>query len=237
MALETRKITPIERIDEGMQAYFSKIYAYMAGALGVSAVSAYFSAKDPILSLLYTVTEKGLTPSLLGILTMIAPLAIVFFISMGKFSLSNTKLLFWGFSVLMGISLSSILLTYTAGSVFQIFLVTACSFLGMSLYARSTQRDFSAWGSFLTMGVIGLIVTMVINLFLKSNFLTMAGSLVSVVIFAGLTIYETQRLKYMYSAAFSAEEREAVALRGALSLYISFINLFVSLLNLAGDRR
>lgn len=237
MSLEMRKISSINQNSEGLRAYFSKIYTYMAGALSVSAMTAYLAIKEPFINLFYKMTDKGLSLSLLGILAMIAPLIMVFFISSNKLSLSKVRVFYWVFSALMGISFSSALLFYTAGSVFQIFLVTAGSFLGMSLYARTSQRDFSAWGSFLFMGVIGLVLTMVINLFFQSNFLTMALSLISVVLFSGLTIYDTQRLKYMYSDSLTDDERDSVALRGALSLYINFINIFLSLLNLFGERR
>ena len=137
----------------------------------------------------------------------------------------------------MGVSLANVFLLYTSASVCQAFLVTAGSFLGLSLYGRSTDRDLTAWGRFLYMGLLGLILTSIVGIFVKSSFLTLVLNVVCVFIFAGLTAYDTQRLKQSYQSGMDEELQDSIAIRGALSLYLNFINMFMAILNLLGDRK
>lgn len=239
MDFKSQPVLTVERGENSLQAYFSKIYGYMANALAISCACAYLVTKEPLINLFYTATANGVSYSLLGWLSIFAPLILIFFIhsSANQLNTQKTKIFFFLFSALMGVSLSNVFLLYTSGSAFQAFLVTAGSFLGLSIYAKTTKRDLTPTGSFLSMGVIGLILTMVINIFLKSSFLTMAISLIGVVIFAGLVIYDTQKLKQMHYMTSSAEERDVAALRGALSLYLDFINLFWFILSFIGERK
>lgn len=239
MDFKTQPILSVERGENSLQSYFSKVYGYMANALAVSSVCAYLVTKEPLINLFYTATANGVSYSLLGWLSIFAPLILIYFIhsSATQLNVQKTKIFFFVFSALMGVSLSNAFLLYTSASAFQAFLVTAGSFLGLSIYAKTTTRDMTPMGSFLSMGVIGLLLTMVVNIFLKSSFLTMAVSVIGVVIFAGLVIYDTQKLKQMHYMSSTSEEKEVSALRGALSLYLDFINLFWFILSFMGDRK
>jgi FtsH-binding integral membrane protein len=151
---------------------------------------------------------------------------------------STLQMLFWAFAAVMGLSLSTIFITYTGASIAQTFFATAAAFLGLSLYGYTTKRDLSGFGTFLIMGVVGLIVAMVINMFLRSPGLDLAISAIGVLIFAGLTAYDTQKIKSMYFAVAGYGEAMAKsAVMGALQLYLDFINMFLFLLRFMGDRR
>jgi FtsH-binding integral membrane protein len=170
---------------------------------------------------------------------MLAPLAMVFVISAGinRLAPSTAQILFWVFSALMGISLSSIFLVYTHTSIVRVFFITAASFGALSLWGYTTQRDLTGMGSFLLMGLFGIILASLINLFMASSALQFAISVIGVLVFAGLTAWDTQRLKteYLYGA-MDGETAERSAIIGALSLYLNFINLFTLLLQLLGQR-
>lgn len=223
----------------GMRAYFGKIYNYMAGGLALSGVTAYLGTKEPLFSLFYKASEQGLGLTLLGWIAILSPLALIFMISSATSSLqaSRAQGLFWLFSGLMGISFSNIFFTYTNTSIFQAFMVTAGSFLGLSIYGYTTKKSLASWGSFLFMGLIGVILTMIVNIFLKSSALGFATSIIAVFIFVGLTIYDTNRLKHMYSDSDSVAATDSKAISGALSLYLDFINLFRLILMFLGDRK
>jgi uncharacterized protein len=168
-----------------------------------------------------------------------APLGMVFFLSarLNSMSLSAAQISFWVFAALMGLSLGSIFLVYAHASIARVFFITAASFGALSLYGYTTQRDLSAWGSFLFMGLIGIIIAMLVNLFLASSALQFAISVIGVLIFAGLTAYDTQQIKEMYYAGDDGTVAGRKAVMGALRLYLDFINLFMMLLQLFGDRR
>jgi FtsH-binding integral membrane protein len=168
-----------------------------------------------------------------------APLAFVFFLSwrVNKMSVGGAQLAFWLFAAVMGASLSSIFLRYTATSITQVFFVTAAAFGALSLYGYTTQRDLTAIGSFLIMGLFGLILAMIVNIFLASSALDFAISAVGVLVFAGLTAYDTQRIKEMYDVNDDGTIAGRKAVMGALSLYLDFINMFLMLLRLFGERR
>jgi FtsH-binding integral membrane protein len=173
---------------------------------------------------------------------MLAPLAFIFFgigAAMNRLSAAGVQLTFYVFAALMGLSLSSIFLVFTGFSIIQVFLVTSISFAGLSIWGYTTKKDISAWGSFLIMGVIGLIVASIVNIFLASSAIAFAVSVLGVLIFAGLTAYDTQKIKNTYLAHAHGGDREwlgKAAIMGALNLYLDFINMFMFLLQLMGNR-
>ena len=156
---------------------------------------------------------------------------------MQRMASSTLQVLFWAFAAVMGLSLSTLFLAYTGASIAQTFFATAAAFLGLSFWGYKTKKDLSAWGSFLIMGVVGLIVAMLINLFLQSSAMALAISAIGVLLFAGLTAYDTQRIKSMYFYVQGTEMVGKTVIMGALSLYLDFINMFQFLLSFMGDRR
>lgn len=236
---QSKKFDVMTEQSVGMRAYFGKIYNYMAGGLALSGVTAYLGTKEPLFSLFYKMTEQGVSLSMLGWIAILSPLALIFMINsaVSQMHASRAQGLFWLFSGLMGLSFSNIFFIYSNSSIFQAFLVTAGSFLGLSIYGYTTKKSLASWGSFLFMGLIGVILAMVVNIFLKSSALGFAVSIIAVFVFVGLTIYDTQRLKMMYSETDSAAAQNSKAISGALALYLDFINLFRLLLMFLGDRK
>ena len=244
--------TDAATVDAGLRSYMLRIYNYMSIGLaitGLAALGVYMAAvADPSAADAVRVGKLYLTPfgyamyvGPLKWLFMLAPLAMVFAISAGinRLKPATSQLLFWVFSALMGISLSSIFLIYTHTSIVRVFFITAATFGALSLYGYTTKRDMSGMGSFLFMGLIGIIIASLVNLFLASSMLQFIVSVVGVLVFAGLTAWDTQRLKndYIYGyAAQGGEVAERAAISGALSLYLNFINLFTLLLQLLGQR-
>ena len=169
---------------------------------------------------------------------MLAPLAFVMVMSFGinRISTGTLQLLFWAFATVMGLSMSSIFLVFTGTSIAQTFFAVAVGFLGLSLYGYTTKKDLSGFGTFLIMGVIGLLVAIVINLFLQSPAMTMAISAIGVLLFAGLTAYDTQKIKSMYAYVAGTDMMGKVVIMGALNLYLDFVNMFTFLLNFMGNR-
>jgi FtsH-binding integral membrane protein len=227
-------------IDEGLRSYMLGVYNYMAAGVALTGVVAYATSMLAGGSL-ETLTPLGqaLYMSPLKWLVMLAPLGFVFFLSfrMEQMSIGAAQAAFWAFAAVMGISLSSIFLVYTNASIAQVFFVTAASFGALSLWGYTTKRDIPGWGSFLFMGVIGIIIAALVNLFLQSGALQFAISVVGVLVFAGLTAYDTQRIKDGYIAMrHDAAMVAKGAIMGALSLYLDFINMFMMLLNLFGNR-
>jgi len=239
-------------VDAGLRAYMLHIYNYMSIGLaitGLAALGIYMAAvtSDPASTAL---TFRGIALTQFGTLVffsplkwliMLAPLLLVFAISAGinRFSPSTTQILFWVFSALMGISLSSIFLVYTHTSIVRVFFITAATFGALSLWGYTTRRDISGMGSFLFMGLIGIIIASIVNIWMASSMLQFVVSVVGVLVFAGLTAWDTQRLKneYIYGyAGAGGDVAERAAISGALSLYLNFINLFTLLLQLLGSR-
>jgi len=238
--MEKSPFQAIERMSGGLRAYFGKVYNYMAGGLALSGAMAYATAHTPMIKLFYTIRPEGVaTYSLLGWIAILSPLILIFMISnsLARLNTIRAQGLFWLFSALMGVSLSNIFLFYTDVAIFQAFLVTAGMFAGLSLYGYTTGRSLAAWGSFLFMGLIGVILASVVNLFLHSGALNFGLSVLSVLIFVGLTAYDTQKLKYMYNESDGDDVHEAQAISGALSLYLDFINLFRLMLYFLNNRR
>ncbi len=239
MEINTRPIKAIERADEGLRAFFGKVYNYMAGGLILSALMAYVTTKPALFNLMYTLKDGVYTLSALGWISVIAPFILIFAIG-GAVNKENPQLagtLFWAFSALLGVSMSNIFIMFTAASIAQTFLVTAGAFLGLSIYGNTTKRDLSGWRSFLIMGLVGLIIATIGNIFLESKQISYVVSVIGVFIFAGFTVYDTNRLKEMYASAQTKEQQQSLAIMGALSLYIDFINLFQFLLSFLGDRK
>ncbi len=224
-------------IDEGLRNFMLRVYNYMAGGLVLTAAAAWLIISNTaILKLFFT--PHGY--SALGWLALFAPLILVFAFGwvVNKGTIGQVQAVFWGFSALMGVSLAPAFLIYTHTSIVRVFLITAATFGGISIYGYTTKKDLSSWGSFLLMGVIGLIVASIVNIFLKSTGLDYALSYLTVLIFAGLTAYDTHKLKSLYFVGGYNEDFAARgAISGALSLYLDFINMFMALLRLMGDRR
>ena len=227
--------------DAGLRAYMLRIYNYMASALALTGITALLAANSPaVVSALYTMNGQYVTMSGLGWLVAFAPLGMVMWLSFGinRMSAATAQISFWAFSVVMGLSLTSIFLLYTGESIARAFFVSAGTFGAMSLYGYTTKKDLAGWGSFLIMGLIGLILASLVNLFVQSSGLNFALSVLGVFIFVGLTAYDTQKLKHMYyQLAGSGEMIAKASIMGALNLYLDFINIFLHLLRFMGDRR
>ena len=222
-------------IDEGLRSYMLRVYNYMGAGLVITGLVAFFTSQWAMSS---QANAELLYQSPLAWVIMLSPLAFVMVLSFGinKLSASTAQLLFWAFAAVMGLSLSSIFLVYTGASITRVFFISAATFGAMSLYGYTTKRDLTGVGNFLIMGLIGLIIASVVNIFLASSALDFIISAVGVLIFVGLTAYDTQKIKESYSASFGAEVLKKGAVMGALSLYLDFINLFLMLLRLFGNR-
>jgi uncharacterized protein len=228
-------------VDEGLRRHMLRVYNYMTLGLGLTGAVALAVSSVPALRDLFWVMQGnalvGAKP--LAYVVMFAPLAFILVISFGinRLKASTAQLLFWLFAAVMGASLSNVLLIYTGTSVARTFFITAAAFGALSLYGYTTKRDLSAMGKFLFIGLIGLIIAMVVNIFLKASGLQFAISIIGVLIFAGLTAYDTQKIKEMYLEADGQEVAQKKAVMGALSLYLDFINMFLFLLQFLGSRK
>jgi len=222
-------------IDAGLRAHMLKVYNLMALGVALTGLVAYFVAEwatgnPAVAATLYNSPLKWVI--------LFAPLAPVLFLSFGieRMSVFTAQLTFWIYAALVGLSLSTIFLVYTNASIVQTFAVTAASFAALSLYGYTTKRDLSAMGSFLIMGLFGLIIASLVNLFLQSSALEFAVSVIGVLVFAGLTAWDTQKIKEMYLESDGFEAAGKKAIMGALSLYMDFINLFLFMLRFMGNR-
>ena len=226
-------------VDAGLRSYMQKIYNFMAGGLCVTGLAAWIVANTSLITLFFNITPQSISLSGLGWVAFLAPLVMVFAFGWvaRSGSAKQVQLLFWSYAALMGVGLTPIFLLYTQSSLVRVFLITAGSFGALSLYGYTTKRDLTGVGSFLYMGLFGLIIAMLVNLFLKSSGLDWALSFIGVCIFSGLTAYDTQRLREIYNSVDSSETLSKKALIGALSLYLDFINLFLYLLRFLGDRK
>ena len=224
-----------EMIDEGLRAHMLRVYNLMAIALGITGVAAFGTA---VLAQSNPAFAQLIYASPLRWVVMLAPLALVFFLSfrIHSMSVSTAQTTFWGYAALLGVSLSSIFLVYTGASITQTFFITATTFGAMSLYGYTTKKDISSWGSFLFMGLIGLIIASIVNIFMASSALSFAISAIGVLVFTGLTAYDTQKIKESYFEGDDSDTAGRKAIIGALELYLDFINLFIMLLRLLGNR-
>ncbi|MBX2806768.1 MAG: Bax inhibitor-1/YccA family protein [Hyphomicrobiales bacterium] len=237
-------------IDEGLRAFMLSVYNYMAGGLVITGVAAYLVYSMAVTSdpgaaaaqvrdgVFLTSFGVAIYTSALKWVIMLAPLGMVFFLSarMHKMSVQGAQIAFWAFAALMGVSLSSIFLIYTSSSITQVFFITAATFGALSLWGYTTKKDISGWGSFLFMGLIGIVIASIVNIFLGSGALQFAISVIGVLVFAGLTAYDTQNIKNEYYAGDSQIVAGQKAIMGALRLYLDFINMFIMLLSLFGNR-
>ena len=219
-------------VDVGLRAYMLRVYNYMCVALALTgAVAFYVSTSPTLLQAIYG------TP--LMWVVFLAPLGMVFFLSarIHKMSAGTAQTMFWFFAALVGLSLASIFIVYTGASVARVFFITAGAFAGLSLVGYTTKRDLSGMRTFLFMGVIGLVIAMVVNMFLGSSGLQLLISVAGVLIFAGLTAYDTQQIKLMYYEADSGEVATKKSIMGALKLYLDFLNMFIFLMHILGVAR
>jgi hypothetical protein len=218
-------------IDAGLRRYMLSVYNYMALGLGLTGLVAAIAVSSGFYQ------QIAGTPLIW--LVMLAPLAAVLFLSfrIDRISFSTAQAVFWLYAGLMGLSLAGVLLVYTGTSVARVFFISAGTFAAMSLYGYSTRRDLSRFGSFLFMGLIGIILASVVNIFIASSMLHFAISVIGVLVFTGLTAYDTQRIKEIYFSGRGGTELAKLGLMGALTLYLDFINLFVMILQLTGERR
>ncbi|PDT06244.1 hypothetical protein CO666_01080 [Rhizobium chutanense] len=228
-----------EMIDQGLRAYMLKVYNLMALGLAITGVAAYLSFQFAFADGELTAFGQAIYLSPLKWVVILAPLAMVLYLSfrINNMTVSAAQTTFAIYAALVGLSLSSIFLIYTGQSVVQTFFVTAASFGALSLYGYTTKRDLSAVGSFLIMGLFGLIIASMVNIFLASSAMQFAISVLGVLIFAGLTAYDTQRIKELYLEADDVAVAGRKAIMGALTLYLDFINLFMFLLQFMGNRK
>jgi uncharacterized protein len=227
-----RATMPQVGIDVGLREYMLRVYNYMAAGLAITGVVAYLAVASGFYRTI------AATPVLYWVLAL-APLGLVFLLAarIQKMSLGAAQLTFWIYAGMVGLSLSILFMVYTGASIAQTFFITATTFLAMSLYGYTTKTDLAKFGSFLIMGLIGIVIAGLVNLFFHSPALQFAISAIGVVVFVGLTAWDTQRIKEMYWEGDGAEVAGKKAVMGALALYLDFINLFVMLLQLFGTRR
>ena len=228
--------------DEGLRNYMLKIYNFMAMGLVVTGVFAFSTLNfPPLAGLMFNIGPNGefISTSGLGMLISFAPLgiAIYFFMGLGRMSVSTAQTLFWVYAAVMGMSLSYLGLVYTGQSLARTFFICASVFGAMSLYGYTTKTDLTSMGSFLIMGLIGIIVVSLVNIFLRSPAIDFATSFIGIAIFMGLTAWDTQKLKTIYYNSGGGEMGKKMAVLGAFTLYLDFINLFLYLLRFFGDRK
>ncbi len=232
------KATSVD-IDLGLKAYMNKVYSFMAVGLALTGAIAHLTSTLAFNFSTNTYTSFGQTlyGSPLAFIIMLAPLGFIIALNMGiaKMKESTVQVLFWAFAAVMGLSLSSIFIQYTGESVARVFFISAGAFGALSLYGYTTKKDLTGWGSFLFIGLIGIIIASIVNIFVASTALQFGISVIGVLVFAGLTAYDTQRIKAMYYDGTGQEGKKAIM--GALTLYLDFINLFIMLIQLFGQRR
>jgi hypothetical protein len=227
-------------VDEGLRKHMLRVYNYMTLGLGLTGAVAFAVSSVPALRDIFWVMQGnvlvGAKP--LAYVVMFAPFAFILVLSFGihKLKVSTAQFLFWAFAAVLGASLSNVLLIYTGASVARTFFITAAAFGALSLYGYTTKRDLSAMGKFLFIGLIGLILAIIVNLFLQAPALQFAISIIGVLIFAGLTAYDTQKIKEAYLESDSQEVAQKKAIIGALELYLDFVNMFLFLLHFLGAR-
>ena len=230
-------------IDAGLRAYMIRVYNYMASGVALTGLVAWFTFSAAVTdvggSLQLTSFGQTIFHGPLMWVLILAPLGLVFLLSFGinRLSASTALMLFFVYAGLLGLSLASIFLVYTGASITRVFFISAATFGAMSLWGYTTQRDLTGMGSFMMMGLIGIIIASLVNIFLKSSGLDWAISVIGVLVFVGLTAYDTQRIKEMYNVQDDGTVTGRKAVMGALSLYLDFINLFLMLLRIFGDRR
>ena len=237
---ETTKTQTQTIVDEGLKDYMLKVYNFMAGGLAVTALAAFLCLNTPLIRIFFSINAAGqVSMSALGWLILFAPLIMVFAFSwvLNRGTTQQIQMVFWSFSAVMGLSLTPTLLAYTGASVARIFLITAAMFGSMSIYGYTTKKDLTSMGSFMIMGVWGIVIASIVNIFLASPGLSYAISILAVIAFTALTAYDTQKIRQIYMSYDDGDTLTRKAIAGALELYLDFINMFLALLRLFGDRR
>jgi len=214
-------------LDEGLRSYMLKVYNYMASGLALSGITAAITANTPAI-------YNAVFGTPLQWVVMLAPLGIL--LAMSRTSTSTTRILYWVMVATFGVSISYIFQVYTAESIVRVFFITSATFGSASLYGYVTKRDLTGMGSFLFMGLIGIIIASVVNIFMASSMMHFVISVLGVLIFTGLTAFDTQRIKSQYYHGHSEEVMERGAIMGAVSMYLNFLNLFMFMLSLLGNR-
>ena len=229
----------VDAVDAGLRAYMLRVYNYMLVGLVLTGITAWVVANVPeVGALFYAINPEngrvGLTG--LGWIALLAPLGLVLLLSFGiqRMSLPTAQMVFWGYAALVGVSLAPVLLIYTGASVAQVFFITAATFGAMSLYGYTTKRSLAGFGSFLFMGLIGIVIASLVNMFILSSMVSWVISVIGVLVFTGLTAYDTQWIKESYVASDDGTLVGRKAIFGALKLYLDFINLFLMLLRILG---
>lgn len=242
--METKTYTSaVQRadVDEGLRSFMVKVYNYMAGGLFLTGLVAYFIANSSLAQYFFDVNMAQRTASLsaIGWLFLIAPLVMVFVFNwvVVRGTPAQVQAVFWSYAAIMGASLTPIFMLYTNSSLARVFLITAGTFGAMSIYGYTTKRDLTGLGSFLIMGLWGLIIASIVNIFLKSSGMYFALSYIGVAIFVGLTAFDTQKIRNFYNASDSQDTIVRKAAVGALELYLDFVNLFLYLLRILGNRK
>lgn len=230
------------KVDVGLREYMLSVYNYMAMALVVTGISAFLTVNvDPIARLMFNFSEYGQMTgtTMLGMIVMISPVGIAwyFFSGAAKMDVSRSKMMLWIYAGLTGMSLASLGFVYTGASIARTFFICASMFGAMSIYGYTTKRDLTAMGSFLMMGVIGLLIASIVNMFMNSSAISFATSILGTIIFTGLIAWDAQRIKSMYFMVGGGEMGKRMAVVGAFSLYLDFINLFLYLIRFFGVRR
>lgn len=218
--------------DAGLRSYMLSVYNYMASGVMLTGIVALLFAQSG-----YAQSIMG-GPGILKYVIMFSPLAFVMALSFGinRMSTAAAQATFWGFATVMGLSMSTIFLVYTGTSIAQTFFATAGAFAGLSLWGYTTKKDLTGMGTFLIMGVVGLLIASIINIFMQSSTFSLVISFIGVLLFAGLTAYDTQRIKSMYSYVAGTDMMGKTVIMGALSLYLDFVNMFQFLLSFMGSR-
>ena len=219
------------RIDAGLRLYMQRVYGYMAGGLALTGIVAYAAAASGF--------YQAISATPLIWIVMLASLGFVLALSFGiqRMSAATATVLFWLYAAVMGLSLGGVFLVFTGASIARVFFITAATYAAMSLYGYTTRSDLSGFGPFLLMGLIGIVIASIVNILVGSSTLQFAISVIGVLVFVGLTAYDTQRIKEMYLESDTVEIADKKAVLGALALYLDFINLFMLLLQLFGQRR
>ena len=239
--VETARKPSVEVVDEGLRSYMIKVFNYMGGSLFLAGLVAYLFANTGLALMMYNIDAQAQTASIsaFGWLVMLAPLVMIFAFNyvLTHKSVAAVQAVFWLFSALEGASLSYIFLLYSGASITRVFFIAAITFSGMGLIGYSTKHDLSKLRSFLYMGLLGLIVAMLVNIFMQSSGFDYALSIIGVLLFTGLTAADMQNVKMLYYHQDDDDTASRKAIAGALSLYLDFINLFIMLLRIMGDRR
>ncbi len=244
-AYESARALDRDEFDAGLRAHMLRVYNYMGSGLALTGIVAVLvfqmSVQMNDAGQIVALTSFGNTLFATGLkwVVMLLPLGLVFFLSARLHALrsSTAQTVFWIYAALMGASLATVLIVFTGESVARVFFITAGTFAAMSLWGYTTKRDLSRFGGFLMMGLIGVIIAVIVNLFLQSSALQFAISVIGVLVFVGLTAYDTQNIKNEYAEHYNEETQAKLAISGALRLYLDFINLFIMLLHLFGERR